>query len=132
MEREIPILEVVTKCDDLSEETIAAENQPVARVSARSGCGVTALARRITNALRAQLESGEIIPSTALRCQEALRNAIEALENALRLMDEAAFQDDFLIASELRLALEQLGLVTGRVHTEDLLDRIFSRFCIGK
>ncbi len=132
LEREIPILEVVTKCDDLSEETIAAENQPVARVSARSGCGVTALARRITNALRAQLESGEIIPSTALRCQEALRNAIEALENALRLMDEAAFQDDFLIASELRLALEQLGLVTGRVHTEDLLDRIFSRFCIGK
>ena len=37
-----------------------------------------------------------------------------------------------LIAAEVRLALSELGKVAGAVYTDDLLDRIFSRFCIGK
>jgi len=37
-----------------------------------------------------------------------------------------------LLALELRLALDQLGELVGAVFTDDLLDRIFSRFCIGK
>lgn len=37
-----------------------------------------------------------------------------------------------LLALELRGALEQLGEMVGTVYTDDLLDRIFSRFCIGK
>ena len=39
---------------------------------------------------------------------------------------------DELIALEIREALEQTGRIAGRVYTDDLLDRIFSRFCIGK
>ena len=37
-----------------------------------------------------------------------------------------------LLALELRGALDQLGEMVGAVYTDDLLDRIFSRFCIGK
>jgi tRNA modification GTPase len=37
-----------------------------------------------------------------------------------------------LLALELRGALEALGQMVGAVYTDDLLDRIFSRFCIGK
>jgi tRNA modification GTPase len=37
-----------------------------------------------------------------------------------------------LLALELRSTLEQLGEMVGAVYTDDLLDRIFSRFCIGK
>ena len=37
-----------------------------------------------------------------------------------------------LVAAEIRAALDELGRVVGSVYTEDLLDRIFSRFCIGK
>jgi tRNA modification GTPase len=37
-----------------------------------------------------------------------------------------------LLAVELREALEQLGEMVGAVYTDDLLDRIFSRFCVGK
>ena len=37
-----------------------------------------------------------------------------------------------LAASALRGALDQLGEMTGAIYTNDLLDRIFSRFCIGK
>jgi len=36
------------------------------------------------------------------------------------------------VALELRDALQQLGEMVGAVYTDDLLDRIFSRFCIGK
>ncbi len=37
-----------------------------------------------------------------------------------------------LLALELRLALDEIGAMVGVVYTDDLLDRIFSRFCIGK
>jgi tRNA modification GTPase len=37
-----------------------------------------------------------------------------------------------VLALELRSALEELGAVVGAVYTDDLLDRIFTRFCIGK
>jgi tRNA modification GTPase len=37
-----------------------------------------------------------------------------------------------LVAAELRVALDHLGRVAGQVVTDDILDRIFSRFCIGK
>jgi tRNA modification GTPase len=37
-----------------------------------------------------------------------------------------------ILALELRTALDQLGEMVGAVYTDDLLDRIFSRFCIGK
>jgi hypothetical protein len=39
---------------------------------------------------------------------------------------------DEYIAAELRLALDALGQVAGAVHSEDILDVVFSRFCIGK
>ncbi len=39
---------------------------------------------------------------------------------------------DELVAAEIRAALHELGKVVGAVYTDDILDRIFSRFCIGK
>jgi len=39
---------------------------------------------------------------------------------------------DELIAFDLRLALDELGKVTGAIVADDVLDRIFARFCIGK
>ena len=39
---------------------------------------------------------------------------------------------DELVAADLRLAVDELGRVVGAVVTDDILDRIFSRFCIGK
>jgi tRNA modification GTPase len=37
-----------------------------------------------------------------------------------------------ILALELRTALDELGELVGAVYTDDLLDRVFSRFCIGK
>jgi tRNA modification GTPase len=52
------------------------------------------------------------------------------MQRALELTATQAGEE--LVASELRLALLELGKVAGTVYTDDILDRIFSRFCIGK
>jgi tRNA modification GTPase len=56
--------------------------------------------------------------------------AAAAINAAHRLLLESAGEE--LIAAELRLALQEIGKVVGAIYTDDLLDRIFSRFCIGK
>ena len=67
-----------------------------------------------------------MLPNTALRCRESLIAAWESLARAQNLTDTS------LIALEIRNTVNQLGLIDGTVHTEDILDNIFSRFCIGK
>ena len=67
-----------------------------------------------------------MLPNTALRCRETLISASDSLLRARELSDSA------LVALEIRNAVNQLGLIDGTIHTEDILDSIFSRFCIGK
>jgi len=56
--------------------------------------------------------------------------------NAVAYADESSqlifTGGDELIAAEVRVALDELGKVVGAVYTDDVLDRIFSRFCLGK
>ncbi len=89
-----------------------------------------------TDALRAALAEKvaslarpPLAPSLS-RC----RGHVEAAMQALRRAHEHAREDDppELLALALREALEQIGEMAGAVYTNDLLDRIFSRFCIGK
>lgn len=61
---------------------------------------------------------------------EALTQAQSALEQALSNMEQGVTGD--FIAMDIRHALHALGLITGEVTTDDLLDRIFRDFCIGK
>ena len=139
---DVPTLDVATKRDGatgaIQEDNVEKEqaNEKTSdaaplETSAATGFGVDALGRRIADRLRAEMENGEIVPSTAVRCQESLREANDALRRALDLLDGALF-DEVLVAAEIRVALDRIGLVVGAVHTEDLLDRIFSRFCVGK
>jgi tRNA modification GTPase len=81
-------------------------------------------------AVARQSESADFVPATAARCHGSLRAAAEALDRALQIIADEAGEE--LVAAEIRAALDELGQVVGAVYTEDLLDRIFSRFCIGK
>ena len=63
---------------------------------------------------------------TRARHREALRDCHQALNRA----SEAAVPE--LLAEDLRLALVALGRITGRVGVEDMLDKLFAEFCIGK
>ena len=85
-------------------------------------------AARVIDTFFRSIPSGGAVPSTAQRCASALDAAQAALSRAA----DNIGGDEILIAAELRAALEQIGTVTGAVTTDDLLDRIFSRFCLGK
>ncbi len=62
--------------------------------------------------------------------QYHLNKAREAVASAQRAMTSGAGGDT--LALDLRLALQELGHITGEITNEDVLDQIFSRFCIGK
>jgi tRNA modification GTPase len=102
---------------------------PALATSAWTGEGIAALREQLRRqVLAAGGEAGEVVAGTAARCRESLRLAAECLARA----GEVLSQGQELVAAELRLALDELGKAAGAVYTDDLLDRIFSRFCIGK
>jgi len=67
---------------------------------------------------------------TSTRHRDALQKARENVRSAIGALDQG-MTGDFL-SIDLRAALKELGTITGEITTEDLLDSIFSRFCIGK
>jgi tRNA modification GTPase len=100
----------------------------MSRTSASTGEGIREL--RTAIAARLQARNGEAVATTAIRCRTSLAGAHAALERAESLNRESAGEE--LLAAELRAALVELGQIAGAVYPDDLLDRIFSRFCIGK
>ena len=99
--------------------------------SALTGEGISALKERLQELLDSldREEVGSVL-GTAARCNQTFSRAQEAVENAIGL---TRHQDGHeFVASEIRVLSEALGEVTGAVYTDDLLDRVFSRFCIGK
>jgi tRNA modification GTPase len=67
---------------------------------------------------------------TSSRHRDSLQKARENVQRAIQALDSGMTGD--LLAIDLRAALKELGTITGEITTEDLLDSIFSRFCIGK
>lgn len=74
------------------------------------------------------IESGVVV--TNLRHYSALQRAKEALSESLKTA-ESGRSNEF-VAVDLRVALDALGEVVGAVTTEDILNEVFSKFCIGK
>ncbi len=64
------------------------------------------------------------------RHQAHLENALAAVQSAQQAMMMDATGDT--LSLDLRVALHELGHITGEITNEDVLDQIFSRFCIGK
>jgi tRNA modification GTPase len=114
-----------TKCD-LAPNFHPSDNPAAIHTSSRTGQGLAELRAKIASALAARPTDASAVLGTAERCGDSLRRALESIERARTAEAEE------LIASELRLALDELGLVAGVTYTDDILDRIFSRFCIGK
>jgi tRNA modification GTPase len=98
--------------------------------SARTGEGLDDLRRAIADALRSRAVDADLPLGTAARCGEGLARAGRSLEMAAGALRLGLGGE--LVAVDLRQALDDLGRVVGAVVTDDLLDRIFRRFCIGK
>ena len=118
-----PTLTVWTKCDLAPPPLLAAD---AIATSSVTGLGLDDLQRAIAE----RLATTGVVASTADRCRESLRLASAALARARDAAGDDLGQE--LVAADVRLALAELGQVVGAVYTEDLLDRVFSRFCIGK
>jgi len=105
---------------------------PLLAVSCHSLSGIDLLPDKMQEILAPNISSemGEGALICDLRHKEALLKAREALVSFERLVQDGAPLE--LAACELRAVLTALGEITGETTTDDILDRIFSRFCIGK
>lgn len=99
--------------------------QPLA-ISAVSGLGLAALEKALEQRVVSALSGADLPAATRLRHAESLKAAHFHLGRAL---DQTEVE---LAAEDVRLAARALGRVTGQVGVEDVLDRVFSSFCIGK
>ena len=116
---------IANKCDIVDGPSVRLAGQPVAMVSALTGTGLAELEDALAERVAAELAS-ESPALTRLRHRESLTECDQALRRAVAAGDVA------LVAEDVRLAVRAIGRITGRVDVEDLLDIIFSEFCIGK
>jgi tRNA modification GTPase len=116
------VVSVATKCD------LAAPPPGRLATSAATGDGIDAL--RTFLAERARAHAQPVLAPSLSRCQ----HHVEACLDRLRQAHEAVLfaEPAEVVALQLRAALDELGEMVGAIYTNDLLDRIFSRFCIGK
>lgn len=96
-------------------------------LSLKSEPTAAAVREALTDRVVAALSASEFPAATRLRHSERLREARSRLASALANAEEVE-----LAAEDVRLAGRALEQVTGQIGAEDVLDRVFSSFCIGK
>ena len=127
----IPYLLVVNKKDLLDAEQLEAYgNLEPLFISAKNNSGIEDLQDKLLEIVNlANLNSEDVMVSN-IRHVEALQKTNEALIRVLYGIDNPVASD--FLAMDIRQSLHHLGEITGEVTTDDLLDNIFSKFCIGK
>lgn len=138
-DEEVPRVVVVNKIDLVSEDRVGDvihlyRGRGVARVlpiSAVTGQGLGDLRAAIRDLLSPQrLEASDMVVVTNLRHQAALERAIGALDEAGASIRNRVSAD--CVAVDLRGAADALGEITGAITSAEVLDRVFSDFCVGK
>jgi tRNA modification GTPase len=99
-------------------------------VCALTGTGLEELKQAIYEAVMGKEHKSPALLITNVRHRDTLIKADEAIERAIACSNNGEPLE--LIAFELREALSRLGEITGETCTDEILDDIFSRFCIGK
>ena len=122
--------DIVSQIEKNSENSPVGEKRYV-EVSALSGEGLDMLKKAIKSlAVGGHYEAGDSVLVSRLRHKMLLHNAGEALKNALMAIDDGLSAE--CVALELRMALNSLGEIVGAITNEEILDKIFQEFCIGK
>lgn len=113
-----------------SEEIINRTGQEPLEISANTGKNVDVLLKRIYSLLLSEGADDEGIIITSARHKNALLNARTSLTDAVAAID--SFIDLDCMSIDLRAAWQSLGEITGICLAEDIVDRIFTKFCLGK
>ena len=118
-----------TKPEDYySTDLISKEN--LIPISAKNNMNITYLKEVMFNAVISNPSLLDQTIVTNSRHYDSLHKSNESLQKVFSGL-KGGITGDF-IAMDIRQALGYLGEITGEVHTDDLLDSIFGRFCIGK
>ena len=128
---DIPYLAVVNKADLFNDEQkVEFAKREVLFLSAKENIGVEELKIALLAKVNLlSINTSETLVSN-IRHVEALKNTESALINVLNNIDNPVTSD--FLAMDIKQALHYLGEITGTVTTDDLLENIFSKFCIGK
>jgi tRNA modification GTPase len=122
----VAVIPLWTKWDLLPEgAAVPADGVPT---SAVRGEGLDALHHLLAS--RARTARATSLAPSLTRCRHHIEACLASLDRAIAQARPGGYPE--LLALELRLALDQRGEMVGAVYTEDLLDRVFSQFCIGK
>jgi tRNA modification GTPase len=125
-----PPLEVENAQDILfvrSKIDLNAPSEIALGICSLTGAGLDDLLAKIAEKARAQLGAGDVALFARQRHRVATQAAYAAIRHALKSEKPLEF-----IADDLRLAARSLGKIIGDVDVKDILDVVFSRFCIGK
>lgn len=128
---EIPFLTIINKSDllDAPQRAMYKEFNPMF-ISAKEKSGIEELKDELLNRVNLTNIDENDVMVTNIRHVDALYKTAEALERVLEGIDHSVTSD--FLAMDIRQSLYHLGEITGVVSTDDLLDNIFSKFCIGK
>jgi len=107
------------------------EDIPIVEISCKTGVGIEALKYAIKNLVWSGEINSEMLQAMInSRHQDALNRARAAVLRTIAALRAGATLE--LAAMDLRIAVNAVGEIVGKTTTEDLLDMIFSQFCIGK
>lgn len=128
---DVPYVVVVNKTDLLTKKhkEALAGIKPLF-ISAKNNVGVEDLKSELLRKVNLHSLDNDDVLVTNVRHVEALQKTHESLAKVLDGIDNPVTSD--FLAMDIRQALQHLGEITGSVSTDDLLDNIFSKFCIGK
>jgi tRNA modification GTPase len=123
---------VLNKADLPCRLVLPPSDEPRVEISCRTGEGLERLKTCMENLIGSGTAPRAEAPEACInaRHQAILLRARTALEHALGALRDQLPLD--LVAVDLRAATDAVGEIVGQTATEDLLDIIFSRFCIGK
>ncbi len=105
-------------------------DDPVLEISAKKGTGLDQLRSEIQELIWQGDLSGEDPLVSSLRQLELLKQSRLEMENALKAIEQNLGEE--FVAAELRKAIQALGELSGQSFTEEMLDLIFGKFCVGK
>lgn len=122
------VLRVLNKTDRVPASSVPGWDDQGPAISAKTENGLDLL----IDDLLCRAESGLSRREPALITRARHRSELEACQDALSGFLSGQPDDTELRAEDLRIAATALGRLTGRIDVEDILDRVFSDFCIGK
>ncbi|MCC9167603.1 tRNA uridine-5-carboxymethylaminomethyl(34) synthesis GTPase MnmE [Pontibacter harenae] len=131
--KKLPLIAVANKIDQASPEKLQRFEsiEGLVPISAAEGANLDELKQALVEKVNlGKLNTQNQTIVTNLRHVDSLNKTYAALDDVLNGLDLGISND--LVAADIRRALYSLGEITGEITTDDLLDNIFTKFCIGK